>query len=522
MNQEKNVKKTKKQKEILIPVYTKQQKEADEKVFESNLKENKVDWSNFSRLMINDLCVNTEVLNDNSIGGIRLRDIRAALEYPETYWRVLLTVSNILMRRSPHYYRLNSVYSNMARFCWWIDLYGVDSDIDMDNLQKVYNRVAKRFEDMHVAHEFSKVMKIIPYKDAYCGLVVEEWSGTNSTFYLKEVPHQVYRIHQVQDGLFNFEINLNAVKAQKLGAYPDYVQQAWIDYKEGNAHFNGWYTPPAEKQICIKMNTQWEYPFPLLIELIKDLLDLDVFKKLKLQSARTDNYKAILVKVPIDEKTVDKPLLTPETLGVFADINRENMSDDIALIYNLGDSGEAISFKDSANTRNNVSDAVDEIYNAAGETQEFFNGSASGTAVMISVENTSGFVYGLYRQFERWCDRYIKIHKFNKPKFKFKFTLLDVTVFNNDNVTKKYKDAASFGVAIERWLASLGMTPSVLQGSFIMSKNIFKFAENFTPLSSSYNQSQSQNETGRPTNAENGEMLSEEGEKTADNEKNDR
>ena len=54
MNQEKNVKKTKKQKETLIPVYTKQQKEADEKVFESNLKENKVDWSNFSRLMIND------------------------------------------------------------------------------------------------------------------------------------------------------------------------------------------------------------------------------------------------------------------------------------------------------------------------------------------------------------------------------------------------------------------------------------------------------------------------------------
>ena len=101
------------------------------------------------------------------------------------------------MRRSPHYYRLNTVYSNMARFCWWIDLYGVDSDIDMDNLQKVYNRVAKRFEDMHVAHEFSKVMKIIPYKDVYCGLVVEEWSGTNSTFYLKEVPHQVYRVRQV-------------------------------------------------------------------------------------------------------------------------------------------------------------------------------------------------------------------------------------------------------------------------------------------------------------------------------------
>ena len=34
----------------------------------------------------------------------------------------------------------------------------------------------------------------------------------------------------------------------------------------------------------------------------KDILDLDIYKKLKLQSARTDNYKAIAVEVPIDER----------------------------------------------------------------------------------------------------------------------------------------------------------------------------------------------------------------------------
>lgn len=514
--------KTKKQKSVTIPVYNKNQHDKDEEVFEKGLKEGKINWSSFSRLMTHDLCVNTEILNDNSIGGIKLRDIRNAFDHPEIYWRILLTVSNILMRRSPHYYRLNTVYSNMAKFCWWIDLYGTDTDVDVNSLKRVYNRLAKRFEDMHITHEFSKVMRVIPYEDVYCGLVVEDWYGSNNTFYLRKVPHQVYRIHQIQDGVFNFEINLNAIKGKYIGAYPDYVQQAFIDYRENGEYPNGWYTPPAEKQICIKMNYQWEYPFPILIGLIKDLLDLDVFKKLKLQSARTDNYKAILVKVPIDEKVVDKPLLSPEILSIFADINRENMSDDIALIHTLGSAGEAISFKDSSNTRNNVSDAVDEIYNSAGETQEFFNGSASGTAVMISVENTSGFVYALYRQFERWCDRYIKLNKFNKAKFKFKFTLLDVTIYNNDNVTKKYKEAATFGVAIERWLASIGMTPSVLQGSFIMSKNIFNFAENFTPLSTSYTQSgNSDSEAGRPTNASKGEVLSEEGEKTADNEKND-
>ena len=514
--------KNKNSKETYVTAYTQAQKEVDEQMFEENLKKNKINWSNFSRLMTHDLCVNTEILNDHSIGGIRLKDIRAALDYPETYWQILLTVSNILMHKSPHYYRLNTVYSNMARFCWWIDLYGVEPDVKIDSLKSVYNKLSKRFEEMHIAHEFGKVMKVVPYEDAYCGLVVEDWS--TSTFYLRKVPHKVYRIHQIQDGIYNFEINLSAIKPRYIGSYPDYVQQAWVDYQDKNNYLDGWYTPPAAKQICVKLNSQWEYPFPILISLIKDLLDLDTFKKLKLQSARTDNYKAIMVKVPIDEKAVDKPLLTPETLGVFADMNRENMTNDIALIHTLGSSGEAISFKDSSNTRNNVSDAVDEIYNSAGETQEFFNGSASGTAVMISVENTSGFVYGIYRQLERWADRYIKLNKFNKSKFKFKFTLLDVTVFNNDSVTKKYKEASTLGVGIERWLASLGLTPSVMQGSFVMSKEIFNFAENFTPLSSTYTQSSDSggDSAGRPTNAEKGEMLSEEGEKTADNEKNDR
>lgn len=506
-------------KETYVVAYTQAQHEADEQLFEDNLKNNKVDWSNFSRLMTHDLCVNTEVLNDHTIGGIRLKDIRAALDYPKTYWQILLTVSNILMRKSPHYFRLNTVYSNMAKWCWWIDLYGVEPDVKVDNLKSVYNKVAKRFEDMHISHEFGKVMKTVPYEDAYCGLVVEDWA--TSTFFLKKVSHKFYRVHQIQDGIYNFEINLGAIDPRCLGNYPDYVQQAWIDYKDGNNYLNGWYTPPANKQICVKLNSQWEYPFPLLIALIKDLLDLDTFKKLKLQSARTDNYKAILVKVPIDEKAVDKPLLTPETLGVFADINRENMSDDIALIHTLGSAGEAISFKDSNNTRNNVSDAVDEIYNSAGETQEFFNGSASGTAVMISVENSSGFVYGLYRQFERWCDRYIKLNKFNKPKFKFKFTLLDATIFNIDAVIKRYKEASSLGVGIERWLAALGMTPSVTMGSFVLSNQVFDFANNFTPLKSTYTQSSNEG-AGRPTNASKGEVLSEEGEKTADNEKNDR
>ena len=236
------------------------------------------------------------------------------------------------------------------------------------------------------------------------------------------------KLHQIQDGLYNFKINLSAIKPQELDAYPDYVQDAYVDFMDGKQS-SKWYLPPADKQICIKMNSQWTYPYPLLIGLVKDILDLDTYKKLKLQSARTDNYKAILVEVPIDESTVDKPLLSPDVLSLFAEINRESLSNDIGMIHTLGSKGEAISFKDSANTRNNVSDAVDELYNDSGISKELFNSGGTATAMTLSVENNAGFVYDVYRQFERWINRYIKLRKFNKPSFKFYFYLLDITVF---------------------------------------------------------------------------------------------
>ena len=262
------------------------------------------------------------------------------------------------------------------------------------------------------------------------------------------------------------------------------------------------------------MNSQWPYPYPILISLIKDILDLDVYKKLKLQSARTDNYKAIAVEVPIDQNSVDKPLLTPETLYIFANMNRESMSDDIGLLHTLGSHATPISFKDSNNTRNNVSDAIDELYNSSGITKELYNGGSSGTAVTFSVENDSGFIYGLYRQFERWTNRFIKIRRYNKPAFKFSFYLLDVTIFNRDSVITRYKDAIALGVTvIDKYLAALDMTPSRTLGSYATHESIFDFRNHFIPLQTSYNSS---DEGGRPTNKSKNKTLDEAGEKTKD------
>lgn len=508
--------------ETYVEAYSKEDYLRDEQSFSNAEKEGKVDWSAFSRLMKHDLLTNTNIIQDGCIGNVNIKDVHSALKHPQNGWRILLRVSDYLMLKSPHYYRLNTLYSNMALFCWGIDLYDVKDTANTKTIKKTYSALASKLEEMNLKHEFSKIMRCLPYQDIYCGLVVEN----QTDFFLQKVDYRICRLYQVQDGLYNFQINLNSINAKELGAYPDYVQDAYINYTNNSNTTSNWYMPPADKQICIKMNTQWTYPYPMLIGLVGDILDLDTYKKLKLQSARTDNYKAIMVKVPIDENSVDKPLLTPETLGVFAEINRESMTDDIGLIHTLGSDGNAISFKDSSNTRNNVSDAVNELYNSSGLSKELFNGSSSGTAVTLSIENDSGYVYSVYRQLERWVNRFIKLRKYNKGTFKFSFYLLDITIFNRDNVTKRYKEACTLGVpVVDKLISSLDMTPSKTLGSYVVHNDIFDFYNKFKPLASSYNESANaanSNDGGRPTAEENGELLSEEGEKTRDNEKNDR
>lgn len=519
-HRKKSVEKRQEQYRVL---YSKAQQKKDEQAFDNAARKNQVDWQSFQRLMIKDICTNTKILETGCIGKVNVDQAIKALRNPRYNWRVLMELSEQLMHVSPHYYRLNSLFSNMALFCWGLDLYDVRDTANIDTVKKTYAAVAARLENMHLKHEFGKVMKYLPYQDIYCGLIVE----STTDFFIQKIDYNICKLHQVQDGLYNFRIDLAKINPKEITAYPDYVQDVYAEWydKHGKDErkLSTWYLPPADKQICIKMNGQWTFPYPMLIGLIKDLLDLDIYKQLKLQSARTDNYKAILVKVPIDERSVDKPLLTPDTLAVFAEINRESINDDIGLVYTLGSDGAAINFKNSSDTRNCVSEAVNELYDASGETRELFNGSSSGTAVKFSVENDAGFVYAVYRQFERWVNRYIKLRKYNKSTFKFSFYLLDITIFNRDDVSKRYKDACTLGATvIDKWMASLDMTPSRVLGSYVVHKDIFDFSNNFVPLSSSFNGSaDSSAEPGRPTNESKGETLDVEGEKTADGEKHD-
>ena len=136
-----------------VTIYNEANYKADQDKFEKSMQSGKLDLSVFHRLMTHDLCVHTSIMDNGCIGDVNLRDVELALKYPKQGWKILLKASSELMRVSPHYFRMNNLYSNMALFCWWIDLYDVKENANVKKIKKDYSNLAAKLESMNLKHE---------------------------------------------------------------------------------------------------------------------------------------------------------------------------------------------------------------------------------------------------------------------------------------------------------------------------------------------------------------------------------
>ncbi|MBQ3543545.1 MAG: hypothetical protein IJA34_00935 [Lachnospiraceae bacterium] len=499
-------------------IYSKEQHEKDlQSIKNTENGKSPLDLSVFKRLMTYDLCSNTNILEDYKIGRYRLEDINKALMNPRYYSKILVDTSDYLMNTSSFYMRINNYFAKMGLFNFRIDTYDLqscESEKILEHYRKDYLRICSQIEKMNLKHEFSKIMSVLPSQDIFYGLIFED----NTDFFIVKIPYKLCQIVQIQDGVYNYRINLSAIEVLDIDSYPVYLKQAYLDYKMKQNYLDGYYIPPADKQICIKLNEHLSYPLPLMIMLARDIFDIDLYKKLKLQKARVDNYKAIVVEIPIDKSSVDKPLLTEETIMTFAETNKANMPDDVGLIHTLG-SAEAISFKDNTNNTNNLSDAIGNLYDASGTPSQLFNGTSSGSSLKLSIENDAAFVYQLYRQFERYMNRFIKLRKFNSKNYKFKFRIQDSTVFNQESISNSYLKAAEHGIPAKiDYAVSLGISQNCFVGNLYTENVLLKLHEKLIPLPTSY--TLSSEDVGRPTNDSSGKELSDSGQQTADNDSN--
>lgn len=463
--------------------------QSDEQRFENSMATNSpLDKQIFKRLLVSDICSQPLVKNEVRIGTYTFDEIKHILSNPRTHRNQLLTINEEMKRLSPHYRRVIEFYGNIPVLDWYIDLHGIlpenfNTEEKQKRLKARYSRVEIELEKMNIKHEFNKVFSIIASQDVFYGLVNE----TATEFFFQKLNPMICEIYEIQDGVYNFKINLNQIAEIEIEKYPSYIQLAWQEWRNGTGYWQ--YAPDVDKQICIKFDESSVVTMPPLLNAVKDLFDLDTFKKLKVQSGYTDNYKAIATEVPFANDKTDKPLVSIDTIEMFGELNHEALNDNIGLLHTVGKT-HMISFKDNSNTRNNVKESTDDFFNSVGIDETIFNGGNSVGVLQYSLENNSSYIYAIYRQIERWINRYLKFKGLSDKTIKFSVSILDSTVFNREDVTKRYAQAIQYGTPVKReYIASLGVTPSKANCSAFFENTLLGWDKSWIPVQSAYTQS---------------------------------
>jgi hypothetical protein len=172
--------------------------------------------------------------------------------------------------------------------------------------------------------------------------------------------------------------------------------------------------------------------------------------------------------------------------------------------------------------QDDIEKATRMIYGSAGTPMVLFASGASGSSVGLerSGQTDEAIMYELLDQFERWYDNRFRALVSDKNVY-YRMIFPHHSIFNIKEMQSQYQAAATYGLPTKLlWMASLGIEQAEMLSLLDYENETLKLPDLLIPVTSSHTQpgESAGKEGGRP---ESEEPLSEEGQKTRDQNKND-
>ena len=367
---------------------------------------------------------------------------------------------------------------------------------------------------MNMSHEFLKIMKNGFREDVFYGYE----HTNNESYFIQKLNPDYCKISSIEDGVYNFAFDFSYFDANKdkLDQYPDEFKIKYQLYRKDTQN-KKWQELDSEKTICIKINEDVEFIIPPFASVFEAIFDIDESKDLKRISDKMDNYMILTHQIPIDEKSgeTNKFLIDLETAVQFHNKASQALPDEVGLVTSPMKI-EGIKLDKKNNDNDNVAQAERNYYNASGVSQFLFNSDkATSLGLSMSVKTDEQLIFGVLRQFERWVNR--KLKYFNST-YKFRVKLLNITVYNSDDVFEKYLKGAQYGLPVKTLAgASLGLSPASMVNMNFLEETLLQYSDILKPLSSSHTSS-GKDGAGREKLPDN--KISESGDKTRLNDGN--
>lgn len=475
-----------------------------------------LDYAKLTELIIKDLNNNTS----QTTRQYTKANVATYLANPKRYSKEFQGMSSYLYDVSPHYRRLVNYYAKMATLDYYVELHGLDTskNVNTKSLRNNYNKAVDFVELMSIRHEFGKALVSAWKLGTFYGYEL----FTKDSYFLKELPYDFCQISGIADGVYTFSFDMAYFDRNpaELLLYPKEFTKMFNSYKSGSKP--RWQEIDPSRTVCIKINEETYHDMPPFAGLFGDIFDIEDYKALRMASAVIGNYKFIVEKIPLRDKS-DKNndfLVDLKTVQMFHNKTAGLLPDELG-IFSTPFEIETIEFSKDTSANDNVSDAEEAFYTASGTASQLFNAKGSTTATLSkSINVDEAEVFGVLRQLERIGTG--KLKNEISGSFKFRLRILDNTIFNrNENIETLLKNA-QYGLPVKMALcACLGISPSAVVSMNYLEEAVLGLSSSFIPLASSHTQSgdsDPQNEGGRPEKKD--DELTEKGEAQRESEDN--
>ena len=435
------------------------------------------------------------------------------LQSPQNNIKNIRESSIYMYINSSHYRRLIEYNAKMPLWNYILMPYKYDSKkITKDRAKylKAYGDIAQYLENMNIKHEFQKISTIALIEDIYYGICWE----TADSFFMQRINPDWCVLSSIEDGLYNFAIDMSKIHEEDLYLYPPEIKDMWNTYQQTDIRYQ---EVPVKISACFKMNESLNFSLPIYSGVMTNLHDIEDYKALLKQKTEVANYKLLNMKVPTN-KDGEFTIMWDEMLkyyNLLLDVVPEGVG--LGMTPTTLDSVDFDKNGGLSDT-NEVIKSEQEFWSASGTSPLLFGSGnkSSVSSLKLSIISDEGIMIGFMKQVERWVNRKLKLLNGNN---KFKIQILPTTTYNQETMYKMYKESATLGLPVKSMICAInGLEPIDVMAMCDLENDVLKLPKKFIPLSTSYTQSAS--DGGRPTNESQGEVLTPEGEQTLDDDQN--
>lgn len=437
-------------------------------------------------------------------------------QYPEQYGSQILRLMNCMYQKSGYIKRIIDYFSNMAKAKYYIDTEFLNNNAfnktTSKTLRNNFLKFSAQASKFNMSNQINTIIRHLLLHDVCFAYVIDNEIDT-SYYFLDPKYCEITGV--VNGNIYQFSINRSLLTNSYIETMPTQLRQ--LIESSYDTSLNNMVQVPYENSLCVKYHNDSYHLFPPFFPMIADVLLIDEYKDLAKTKAINDAYKLLVLKMPTKDGklTMDDSILRP-FIETALSVVQENIG-----VLPYPDDVDSVEFSSTnSDDRDKVSDATKWTFAETGVSEALMSGSTSGSELKTSITNDSGDIFRIYRMIEDWVSLQMKLRGFIYRNYQFVYKLLDITIFNEQDVIDSELKLAQASIPNkQRVCASIGMSPGSMFGNIVMEQDVFKdIFDMMQPLKSSYTQSGESENTGRPQVPD--EDLSPSGEETREGDGN--